>query len=828
MNSPTRQPDQAALLDELAEHFLAAARRGESVSAESYAAQHPEMASEILELFPTLLQLEGLKGDRPAESNTPTIAKAPELSGYRISREIARGGMGVVYEAQQLSLNRTVALKVLSGGSEDDHIARERFRNEAQAAARLHHTNIVPVYEVGSEGDTHFYAMQYIDGKGLNHVIQEVRQLLDTNNVARQSESKNEDADHDSQSCDTMDASAIAVTLVGRSTDLTPRVLDDAPNKPVDDTAPVATFDQSTMIESGGSVSRGFRRYCDRVAQLGVDAANAIAYAHSFGIIHRDIKPANLLLDRQGTIWVADFGLAKAENVELTQTGAVVGTLRYMAPERFDGQADAQGDVYALGMTLYEMLAREPGFQSSNPLSLLEKIRSEAPAPLGKVDGRIPRNLQTIIHKAIAQDPRHRYRSADALSAELQRYLSGQPILARRASLSERFGIWVRRSPMVAGLTLLLVGGALLTAVAAVVVALNFRDLADRNAELLVDAQFSEAEARRVGQRATEAAERADNQAKINRQRLYFAEMRQAGETSRSPSGYRGVELRLKEWDTANDVIRGWEYDWLKALTNSYDELARGKRLRSAIYAPSLHAILWAENNRITIRDIATGETREIRRGVPGGTDSIGINSAGNLLAASSRMAKSVVVLNLETGDVVKQFKAPGECGKICWHSENNVVAFVAWTDNTQDGPRNLFVWDLDANTEQKVSDPNLHMNALDFSPDGAWLANGVKTGGMRLFNTETWEPRVIPSKDVPIAVKWHPDGSVIAAVSPLHTQFWTPAGNKRLTVAQPPVEAQQHGAWHPQGKYFATIGHSQGVHVWGWPDGKRIRQLGD
>src|SRR5262249_10723759 len=139
------------------------------------------------------------------------------------------------------------------------------------------------------------------------------------------------------------------------------------------------------------------------------------------------IKPANLLLDVQGTVWVTDFGLAKAEDSdELTRPGDVVGTLRYLAPERFGGKADARSDIYSLGMTLYEMLALEPAFRGSHRVQLMHAIVHDEPKRPREIDPRIPRDLETIVLKAIAKDPADRFADAGALAAELGRFLEGR------------------------------------------------------------------------------------------------------------------------------------------------------------------------------------------------------------------------------------------------------------------------------------------------------------------------------------------------------------------------------------------------------------------
>ena len=198
----------------------------------------------------------------------------------------------------------------------------------------------------------------------------------------------------------------------------------------------------------GGKSKNKKQTYWQSVATIGVQVADALEYAHKQGINHRDIKPSNLLLDTQGTVWVTDFGLAKADDQQnLTHTGDVLGTLRYMPPEAFEGKTDAKSDVYSLGLTLYEMLAFRPAFDETERNRLIMQVTQEEPARLGRLNRDVPRDLQTIIHKAIDRDPKQRYGSAGALAEDLQRYIEDEPIKARRVSQTEQLWRWCRRHP---------------------------------------------------------------------------------------------------------------------------------------------------------------------------------------------------------------------------------------------------------------------------------------------------------------------------------------------------------------------------------------------
>jgi serine/threonine protein kinase/tetratricopeptide (TPR) repeat protein/WD40 repeat protein len=426
-------------LDRLAEEFAARFRRGERPSLTEYTQRYPDLAQDIRELFPALVLMEQLKP--PADLTGPDGSAASgtclqALGDYRILREVGRGGMGVVYEAEQVSLGRHVALKVLAGPALINPTYLERFRREAKAAARLHHTNIVPVYGVGEHQGVHYYAMQYIAGEGLDRVLHDVRAL------------RQQAPDGPAEalpSAGTVCAPSIAASLLsGQFT------VPAAPAPGTSDTVPLAGSERSMPGLSTDTSGGG---YCRGVARLGAQAADALAYAHRQGVLHRDIKPSNLLLDAQGTVWVTDFGLAKAEGTdELTQTGDIVGTVRYMAPERFDGQSLPQSDVYGLGLTLYELLTLRPAFEDSNRARLIERVLHEPPLPPRRLDPRIPRDLETVVLKCLAKEPGERYATADAVAEDLRRFLGDRPIKARRSSTAEQLWRWGRRNPAVATL----------------------------------------------------------------------------------------------------------------------------------------------------------------------------------------------------------------------------------------------------------------------------------------------------------------------------------------------------------------------------------------
>ena len=221
--------------------------------------------------------------------------------------------------------------------------------------------------------------------------------------------------------------------------------------------------------------------YFRSVAHIGRQAAQGLAYAHARGIVHRDIKPSNLLLGpRWGASGSPTSAWPRAEDDGLTATGDVLGTLRYMAPERFRGEGDARADIYALGLTLYELLTLHPAFDSSDRLKLIEQIKSEEPLRPRSLDARIPRDLETIVLKAIGKDPKQRYPSAEAMAEDLRRFLDDEPIQARRASTAERYWRWARRNPEIAVLGGVLTAFLVLATVGSLIVAGRMAHLAEK------------------------------------------------------------------------------------------------------------------------------------------------------------------------------------------------------------------------------------------------------------------------------------------------------------------------------------------------------------
>ena len=342
----------------LEQEFRVRRRWGDRPAADDYRGRFPSLPLTLDEAIPP-----------------PTGGELPTIPGYEVLEELGRGGMGVVYKARQVGLNRLVALKMILAGPYASEEGRARFRAEAEAVAALRHPNIVQIHEIGECGGAPYFALEYVEG--------------------------------------------------------------------------------GTLAQKLGGAPQPARRAAETVETL----ARAVASAHQRGVVHRDLKPANVLLTAEGTLKIADFGLAKRleENAGQTRTGEVVGTPSYMAPEQAAGKRKEIGtavDVYALGAILYETLTGRPPFRAESSLETLQQVLVDEPVPPRRLQPRAPRDLELIALKCLRKRPRDRYPDAEALADDLRRFRSNEPVRARPAPPWERAAKWARRRPAAAALLL--------------------------------------------------------------------------------------------------------------------------------------------------------------------------------------------------------------------------------------------------------------------------------------------------------------------------------------------------------------------------------------
>ena len=453
---------------------------GEQPAPEDYESRFAKDHDTIVRVFRDVQT----SAERP-DAASPRIPS--EIGEFRIIRELGRGGMGIVYEAHQESLDRAVALKVLSGNALPDGQQRERFEREAQAAGSLHHSNIVPVFGVGRVDEINYLVMQLIDGMSLESVICELTRLRE-NPTGKGIQSVSIETVMSAWQAGSKSAidpgvatrtNGDACTVMGKETQAD-RIANSTNQKK-------SLAPSSVQTTSTTPVTAAHWR---TAAELMRQAADALHYAHGQGVLHRDIKPGNLLLDHAGRLWITDFGLAKSESSQdLTQTGTLLGTFRFIPPEAFHGQSSHLCDVYALGMSLYELVALRPAFDGTDQKQLIHQILHTSPQPL---DAKLPRDLRTIIQKATESDPQNRYSSAADLAEDLRRFCADEPILARRVSAVERSSRWARRNKMTA-LLLCTLAVVLLTATTVLSVYANrvtgLNDRLSKNAVQLTSAK---------------------------------------------------------------------------------------------------------------------------------------------------------------------------------------------------------------------------------------------------------------------------------------------------------------------------------------------------
>ncbi len=729
------------LVDVLAEEFLTRRQRGENCDVEEYVSKHPDRADDIRDVFAALDFV---------HATQPRQEEAPCIPDYQIVREIGRGGMGIVYEARQVSLGRTVALKVVPQTLLDNELSVQRFELEARTAAQLEHDNIVPVYDVGFENKLNYFSMRFVDGKGLDEVIDDIRSLLQ-------------------QSADT---SSNRKRLLGSIIDSAAGSLSGIFNP-----APDTKEDNAKATTTDSSGGKRVRSYYHNAADICLQVANALSHAHENGVLHRDIKPSNLLLDRNGKVWVADFGLAKTESQDLTTTGNIVGTLRFMSPERLEGTNDPRSDIYSLGMTLYELLSLQPAFQNTNQLRILDKIKNHKPMPLKVVDPHIPTDLQTVVEKSIDKDPRKRYRTASEFAEDLQLFLHGRPIKARRVSQLEHFVSWGRRNPgtatALAAVTLLIIAGLIGTSLAA----LQFRNMAIEQERL---------------------ADIADKEANENRQNLYYAEMKLAVEAGESSSRRLPLMRLLETWKPENSTEmdrRGFEWYWLYSMLYPNLELLSDKSVKGLqfnsdgshfckIWSDKLSMAKWPEMDDIWGRFLNPKSPtffENVKLAASSDRIAFTYNQESRLDDPSNQCLE---VWDWRLDEKLFEMKDGGPLNMAWNHDESQLAVILSTTlPSTKNCHIKIYstdTWELDRELELPFSTERFTL-PMSFSNDGDWLAIGVENNkrtsflenvgrfGVVCYSTKSWkiEKTHFDFKSLPVGdIVWHPNKSELLMMS--------------------------------------------------------------
>jgi WD40 repeat protein/serine/threonine protein kinase len=852
-------------LGDIADEFVAAFREGKRPSVEEFARRYPAHADEIREMLPALVLMEKAKSDDSTLGQgwqpRPATAAAPlrQLGDYQILREVGRGGMGVVYEAQQLSLGRHVAIKVLPSHALLDARQLGRFQREARSAARLHHTNIVPVFGVGEQDGLHYYVMQFIPGLGLDDVLEELKRLRPAERASgsglRLTGGQPRGARRETRSTDiarslltgqfTTEAddgakiprpepSATAQEALPPQTSEVcriPEVLsksaaaDKAAAGPPRAAGPLSdsfTPSSSVVLQASGQQA-GKKRlsYWQSVAKIGVQVANALEYAHRQGIQHRDIKPSNLLLDTTGTVWVTDFGLAKADDQQnLTGTGDVLGTLRYVPPEAFDGKADARGDVYSLGLTLYELLALRPAFTENERNRLIKQVTSEEPPRLDRLNREVPRDLVTVVHKAIDRDPAHRYASAAALAADLQRFIDDEPIQARRARPAERLLRWGRHNPAVAGL--LAAVALLLVGVAAVATTAAFRIAGARDEATLSAREALEAKENMGAQRQL-----AEAKARESRQRL--TQMYVVNGTRLHDDGdllgalpWLTEALALDQGDAAREQRHRARIAAVLAQTPRLAHLwQHDQEVEYAEFSPDGRRVVTAgRDHKARLWDAATGEavTRPLQH------DEIvwraRFSPDGRRIVTTSRDG-TARVWDASSGQAVSPALLHGASVEDAAFSPDGRWLATACVDGK------ARVWDA-VTGQLRIPEPLRHaswLHTVSFSPDGRYVLTASHDNTARVWDAATGRPNPPLRHAAPVlSAAFSPDGRRVVTASEDRTaRLWDAATSQEVAPPLDHAERVIRAAFSPDGRYVSTCGWDKTARVWDAATGRPV-----
>jgi WD40 repeat protein/serine/threonine protein kinase len=685
------EPD--SLLDLIVHEVSLRERAGESPEPEEYLSRFPwladrlELQLEIQGLFRTALANEP-SGEPPREGQP----EAP--SGFAIDEEIGRGGMGVVYRARQLALNRRVALKLVIAGQHADPARLARLRIEAEAVARLQHPNIVQIFEVGEHVGCPFLVLEYVEGSNLA------------------------------------------------------RVFAGAPQDP------------------------------RRIAALMETLARAVHHVHQQGIIHRDLKPANILVTTDGIPKITDFGLAKIlEGASArTESGAVLGTPSYMAPEQVSGKPGRVGpatDVYALGALLYEGMTGRPPFRAENPLDTFQQVVSDEVVPPSRLLQKTPRDLETIALKCLAKEPQRRYADAAALADDLNRFLADRPIVARPINRLELAGRWCRRNPAL--------GAAIGLAVAALL------------GITIVSSLYSLS----LSRNARQAGESAKS----------LGEALRTSEEHRRHSELGLAEAYLDRGRTLGD--RGSGAEALLVLARALEIAPQSET--SLQHAIRTHIGSFADKLHRPSMVLDTGGQVTALETSPDGTK-----------LAAGRMDGAIVLWSAQTGARTLELRHhPSRIQALAFSPDGHTLCSGA-----DDGTARL--WHLtDHSRSATVLHHGGHLRRVTFSPDGSRILTGAADGTVKLWSVLTGRPTdvfVTHPGGIQRGAQFDPEGNVFMTCGGGDSaRLWNAA------TGQPLGAPLQHRHWvgsaafSPDGRFVLTGSVDATARLWERASGKPV-----
>jgi WD40 repeat protein len=745
---PERISDRDERLGAIVFACLQAVEQGRPLDQHEVLALHPEFATELVEFFAARADVQQLAAplceaalearrrsilDPDATEDADDRLSSPPLSApirsfgdYELLGVVGQGGNGVVYKARQLSLHRVVALKMILAGRLASETDRQRFRNEAEAVAELDHPHIVPIYESGDHDGNAYFSMKMVDGGSL--------------------------------------AARIAACRARAEIGLPPRA----------------------------------------AARLVATVARAVHYAHQHGILHRDLKPANILLARAldgadtcrsadlaapeenalGIPFVTDFSLAKRVGGDstLTRSGDIVGTPPYMAPEQVSGRKDAvttATDVYGLGAILYAALAARPPFQADEVLETLRQVAEHEPEPPSRINRRVDRDLETICLKCLDKDPQRRYSSAEAVARDLERWLAGEPIQARRASARERALKWARRRPAIAAL-----GGLVFLSAAAGLSGVVWQ-----------------------WRRAVSALDSAE--AHLYTNRIALADRyRQAHDADRAD------EL-LDECPTG---LRDWEWRYLKR--RHFEDVSvhdGGSEFALSADGRFLASIF---NRTIHVRDRATGRVRELQ-GTSDGHTAVAFSRDGRWVAVGGddgRFGAGVVELwDTKTWSEIRSLPFQG--------SNPHALAFSPDSRRLAAGHDDAMVrvWDVATGNLRSLPGQRKAVRDVAWSADGRLLASASRDMTIRIWDARTYEPRATLLHQRPVfGLAFHPGSRLLASAtgdeldsSRGDLTLWDVHAARVVRKAPALAAMVRKVCFSPDGRRLATAGWDRVVRIW-------------
>lgn len=778
---------------------------------EQHIANCPECQAAYGQIPEPKLKIESITplpgGDTEHSNEEKNSDQSPikQVGDFRLLKEIGRGGMGIVYLAEQISLNRRVALKTLPQLQVLDKNVLNRFQREARAAAYLKHRNIVPVYLLGEE-ETHFYVMSFIEGLTLAEVIRDLRQTW-----------KFSSGDHSLHSgiatkflFSTEGQKATATTIYAKSDEI--------------ESNPSGVTELATSPSSNDdNLSSEFfdLEYFKNVARMGIQAAEALDYAHSEGIIHRDIKPSNLMVDDNMHLWVTDFGLAwiESEASQSLSADRIVGTLRYMSPEQALGDRsliDSRTDIYSLGATLYELCTLKTPFSDVQKSQLISVLNSDEPKKPRQLQPEVPKDLETIILKAMSKEAHERYDTAGKMAEDLRCFLENRPISAKPPALTDRLQKWVRRNRLVAALAFTVM--ASLTSLA-IFLAIYNSQITKVNKELgdtITSLEKSQSKLR-------ETVSTLKVRERDHRQRLYASDMQAAMQDKR-----RIPEL-LDQYLPAEgeEDLRSIEWHYLKRHTET--ELDTIAKYDGQFYAMTLspngsQLALGGNDSRLRVIDLNSKselcsiDTEQIE------INSIAYSPDGNHIATFGHEGRVRIWKNHEFTEVIS-FQATNFQG---------LDKFVRGLDVifSPDGQLLLTasqeefvgIWDWKSGELiRKLSAPSggSHktpgINKLKMVSASHTLAAACNDGQLRIWNTENWEQKQVIwyGVDRLLCVDITSDGTKVATAGARgKVSIWDIESGKSLLLHQHTQDIYS-AKFSNNGHFFALGDLEGGVTIW-------------